>query len=56
MSLFFVHWKRRVEGMNRLRQSIDMAKLTNVMGSMYSDAMKGVAVGRCRGTGTTKCD
>jgi hypothetical protein len=43
MSLFFVHWKHRVDGMNRLRQTIDMAKLTNTMGSMYSDAMKGVA-------------
>ena len=43
MSLFFVHWKHRVEGMNRMRQNIDMAKLTNVMGSLYADAMKGVA-------------
>ncbi len=43
MNMFFVHWKRRVEGMNKLRQTINMTSLTNVMGSMYADAMKGVA-------------
>jgi hypothetical protein len=43
MSLLFVHWKRQLEAMNRMRQTVDMAKLTNAMGSLYADAMKGVA-------------
>src|SRR5262249_2175268 len=43
MSLFFVHWKHRVDGMNRMRQTVDMNRLTSAMGSLYADAMKGVA-------------
>ena len=41
---FYTHWKHRVDGMRRLRQTMDMAALTNVMGGMYKDAMKGAAI------------
>jgi hypothetical protein len=43
MNHFFSHWKHRVDAMKRLQETLSMARLTNVMGSMYSDAMKGAA-------------
>ncbi len=43
MGPFFTHWKHRVDAMNKMRQTMSMAQMQNVMGSLYSDAMKGVA-------------
>jgi hypothetical protein len=43
MNHFYDHWKHRVEGMRRMKQTMDMAALQNVMGNLYNGAMKGAA-------------
>ena len=42
MGLFFIHWKHRVDAMNRMRQTMSMAKIRTSWAA-FSDAMKGVA-------------
>ena len=44
MNHFYIHWKRRVDGMRKLQQTMNMAALNNAMGSMYKAAMNGAAV------------
>jgi hypothetical protein len=44
MNHFYLGWKHRVDGMRKMRQTMDMASLTNTMGNMYNSAMKGAAV------------
>ena len=43
MNHFYTHWKHHVDGLRKRQQTASMAALTNTMGSMYSNAMKGVA-------------
>jgi serine/threonine protein kinase len=43
MNHFYTHWKHHVDGLKKRQQTANMAALSNVMGNMYSNAMKGAA-------------
>ncbi len=43
MNHFYTHWKHHVDGLRKRQQTATMAALTNTMGGMYANAMKGAA-------------